>query len=340
MSNRDHELQAWLMSTIGHGDFDLEPASADASFRRYFRASYRGQTTIIMDAPPAHEDCRPFLAVTDLLRDAGLNVPRVIAQDVQLGFLLLSDLGKRQYLQELTEERASALYGDALDALIRMQVRVDPTQVPCYSDHLLRAELALFATWFLTRHLGICAQHPIHNLLEPCFDALCSACQEQPQVFVHRDYHSRNLMVQAQRNPGIIDYQDAVAGPVTYDLVSLLRDVYIRWPEHRLRGWLEQYHQMARERGVLVDCTPATLRRWFDLTGVQRHLKIAGVFARLYYRDGKPGYLSDLNLVLGYLLEVGVQYDASRALVDALQDLDVQRRLRERNAELLVNVDA
>ena len=340
MPNRYDELRAWLASTIGHPDFGLEPASTEASFRRYFRVSHGGESFIVMDAPPEHEDCGPFLAVTELLHGAGVNAPQIIARQPERGFLLLGDLGTRQYFHELNDDRADALYSDALDALFRMQTRIAPERVPPYSEQLLREELGLFPTWFLARHLGIPKQHPIHALLGPCFDALCAVCGEQPQVFVHRDFHSRNLMVQARDNPGVLDYQDAVTGPVAYDLVSLLRDVYIRWPEERVHQWVHQYREQAVAGDVLTDPGPEMFLRWFDLTGLQRHLKIVGIFARLYYRDGKPGYLPDIDLALRYVLEVGGRYDASKALAEALQDLDVRSRLRQRNAAVLDTVDA
>ena len=323
-------LAAWLRDALATSAFRLAPASEDASFRRYFRVRTGARTLIAMDAPPPMEDCRPFVSVLGLLRDAGVNAPALHAADVERGFLLLDDLGPRCYLDVVDDTSAEALYADAFDTLLDMQCRIGRGRVPPYDEGRLRAELELFPQWFLARHLGIELDGELSLALDAMFDALVRVCLEQPRVFVHRDYHSRNLMHLGDgdtgRNPGVIDFQDAVEGPVTYDLVSLLRDVYVRWPESRVAGWVDACHERAVARG-LVDVGATRFRRWFDLTGVQRHLKIAGIFARLWHRDGKPRYLDDLPLTLAYLAQVAPLYPETEAVVRVLEELDVASRM-------------
>ena len=323
-------LAAWLRDALATSAFRLEPASEDASFRRYFRVRTGAGTRIAMDAPPPMEDCRPFVSVLGLLRGAGVNAPALHAADVERGFLLLDDLGSRCYLDVIDEANADALYADAFEALLDMQCRIDPGQVPPYDEPRLHGELALFREWFLARHLGIELDGALSLALDDAFDALVEVCVEQPRVFVHRDYHSRNLMYLGDgdrgRNPGVIDFQDAVEGPVTYDLVSLLRDVYVTWPGNRVAGWVDAYHDRARARG-LVDVDGRQFRRWFDLTGVQRHLKVAGIFARLWHRDGKARYLDDLPRTLTYLARVAPLHPEADAVVRALDELDIVSRM-------------
>ena len=323
-------LAAWLRDALATSAFRLEPASEDASFRRYFRVHTGSRTRIAMDAPPPMEDCRPFVSVLGLLRGAGVNAPALHAADVECGFLLLDDLGSRCYLDVIDEANADALYADAFETLLDMQCRIGSGQLPPYDERRLRGELALFREWFLARHLGIELDGALSAALDGTFEALVRVCVEQPRVFVHRDYHSRNLMRLGDgdpgRNPGVIDFQDAVEGPVTYDLVSLLRDVYVRWPENRVAGWVDAYRDRAVARG-LVDAGGRRFRRWFDLTGVQRHLKIAGIFARLWHRDGKPRYLDDLPLALAYLAQVAPLYPETEAVVRVLEERDVVSRM-------------
>ncbi len=304
MSGREALLRDWLGAVCGLGDPELTPASSDASFRRYFRLRLRdGQTRIVMDAPPEHEDCRPFVDVNRRLAAAGVHVPQIHAQDLEQGFLLLEDLGERLYLGQLSGETAGRLYGDAIDTLLRIQ-RADAAGLPDYDRTLLAREMALFPDWLLAVHLGLDLSAGEWQMLEGVFDALIENALAQPRVLVHRDYHSRNLLVCAGGSPGVIDHQDAVFGPISYDLVSLLRDCYIAWPQERVAGWLEDYGQAAQAAGLLDAAQRARLPEWFDLMGVQRHLKAAGIFARLYHRDGKPGYLHDIPRTLSYILEV------------------------------------
>ena len=311
MPQRIDALESWLAEVLGHPDIRLTTASADASFRRYFRVHAGGQTWIAMDAPPDREDCGQFIKVARLLFSMGLNVPEILQEERQAGFLLLSDLGERLYLDVLEEGTVERLYGDAMAALAVIQA-CGPCngQIPEYDRRLLMDEMGLFRDWLLGRHLGIKPDRQTAAMLEGTFERLADNALEQPRVFVHRDYHSRNLMVTGANNPGILDFQDAVTGPVTYDLVSLLRDCYIEWPRARIEDWVLGYHELALESGILRSEQEDESRflRWFDLMGVQRHLKASGIFARLNHRDGKPGYLKDIPRTLGYILDVAERY--------------------------------
>ncbi len=319
-------LKTWLAEVLGTSDFDISPASSDASFRRYFRVSHAGETHIVMDAPPAQEDTASFVRVAGLLLAAGLSAPRILAKNAAQGFLLLSDLGDTPYLQVLTEASADRLYGDALSALLRMQ-QLDTQRladIPPYGHALLLQEMQLFRDWYLQRHRQLSLSPTQSRALAGVFERLAAAALDQPRVFVHRDYHSRNLMFMTSANPGIIDFQDAVRGPVTYDLVSLLRDCYIRWPRARVEAWALGYLRAARQAGIVgaADDAPdeETWLRWFDWMGVQRHLKAAGIFARLDLRDGKPGYLDDIPRTLGYVREVAERHAALQPLLDFLPE--------------------
>ena len=305
------QLQRWLDSLSENTYTDVKPASADASFRQYFRVtnSKDNKTYIVMDAPPEKEDCHPFLLVTDLIRGVGVNAPDVISVDLHQGFLLLDDLGNKPYLDYLDEDSADSLYTDAIDALVKMQT-IDG-MLPKYDEQFLQAEMDLFETWYLNRHLGIELDPAQKASLNDVCKLLIQSAIEQPQVFVHRDYHSRNLMNTDDNNPVVIDYQDAVIGPISYDLVSLFKDCYIEWPRERVELWLDLY--LARITPTrLID--KATLARWFDLMGVQRHLKVLGIFARLNYRDGKAQYLDDLPLTLKYVLDACDSYEELQPL--------------------------
>jgi len=315
--DRLNQLQHWLDSLSRDTYSDLRAASADASFRQYFRVNNTqdGKSYIVMDAPPEKEDCRPFIHVTDLIRSVGVNAPAIIAMDMSQGFLLLDDLGNRPYLDHLNDETADRLYTDAIDALIRMQT-ID-AMLPAYDAKLLQTEMDLFETWYLNRHLGVQLSKTQHAVLSSIFRLLIKNAEEQPQVFVHRDYHSRNLMITEENNPGVIDYQDAVVGPISYDLVSIFKDCYIEWPREKVEHWLDLY---------LARLTPThfiekdTLLRWFDLMGVQRHLKVLGIFARLNYRDGKSQYLNDLPLTLKYVIDACKRYQELQPLRQLLED--------------------
>jgi aminoglycoside/choline kinase family phosphotransferase len=280
----------------------LAPASADASFRSYWRVSGADASYVLMDAPPDKEPVAPWLDIGARLHAAGVHTPKVYASDAAAGFVLMEDLGNRTYLPELNEASADTLYADAMTALARTQA-VDTTGLPRYDRAQLVVELELMPEWFLRRHLGFTPSCEEWDVLEAAFTRLVHAAQEQPQGFVHRDYHSRNLMFVEDNNPAVIDFQGAMHGPITYDIASLLRDCYIAWPEKRVQGWLEAYRQR-----VAADTDAATFRRWFDLTGLQRHIKVLGIFCRLCYRDGKPQYLGDLPLVWHYVTDVCRRY--------------------------------
>lgn len=316
-------LERWLSRTLGTGPLRVEPASADASFRRYFRVHHAGGALIAMDAPPDREDLAPFVAVAGHLAAIGVTVPTVLAQDRAQGFLLLSDLGSTHYLAALQSGGdVERLYGDAADALLAIQVRGAPaaaTLAP-YGAELLERELQLFPDWFLGRHLGLELGAAERGMLARLSARLVGSALEQPQVFVHRDYHSRNLMVLDRASPGILDFQDAVRGAVTYDLVSLYKDCYVTWPRARVLGWVEDYRGRAIAAGLpLPDA--ATFLRWFDLMGLQRHLKVLGIFARLWYRDAKPSYLADLPTVLAYVRQTAAAYAEFGDLARLLDEL-------------------
>lgn len=311
MGERRERLQGWARQQLGWAGADLTPASADASFRRYFRIRQGGESYILMDAPPEKEDCEPFVHISRLLLELGLHVPEILARDSAQGFLLLSDLGSRLYLDELSEANVGRLYGDALGALATLQGcgPVD-SALPPYDRRLLMFEMSLFTDWLMGTHLQMTLDEAEQCRLQATFEVLVDNALEQPAVCVHRDYHSRNLMVCDRHNPGVLDYQDAVIGPVTYDLVSLLRDCYISWPRRQVEDWALGYFELAQQTGILRQGQVDEVRflRWFDLMGVQRHLKAAGIFARLNHRDGKPGYLADIPRTLGYVQQVCADY--------------------------------
>ena len=324
MSDREHLMLEWLSTVLPMTLDRVAPASSDASFRRYFRVWYDDQTRIVMDAPPDKEDCRPFVAIGQAMRGLGLNVPEIVASNFEQGLLLLSDLGSRQYLAELDASNVSVLYDDALAALARLQSAGDPSSslLPPYDMALLHREMELFRDWFLERLLGLELREDEHHVLDHAFALLANNALEQPRVWVHRDYHSRNLMVTDSFNPGILDFQDAVIGAVTYDLVSLLRDCYIAWPREQVECWVLDYWRRLRALGMPGLDDAEQFLYWFDLMGVQRHLKATGIFARLNLRDGKAGYLPDIPQTLGYVLEVAGRYPE-------LRDLDQMLRTRQ-----------
>lgn len=309
------EISEWTREALQLSACTLAPASSDASFRRYFRVWRGKESYVVMDAPPPQEDCGRFVRIAAALLAVGLNVPRVLAQDLQRGFLLLSDLGVEPYLNCLNETSADRLYGDAMAALLRLQ-RHDgsATSLPPYDEALLLREVGIFREWFVERHLGHVLSARDEQILADAFRHLVDSALEQPRVWVHRDFHSRNLMVTSRDNPGVLDFQDAVVGPITYDLVSLLRDCYIRWPSERVQSWAVRYWQQARALPVYVGVSEAQFLRWFDFMGAQRHIKAIGIFARLNHRDGKPGYLGDIPRTLGYVMEVAERHDELRPL--------------------------
>jgi aminoglycoside/choline kinase family phosphotransferase len=320
---RQQQLTKWLHTQIPGKQFTISPASSDASFRRYFRATFDDGSMIVMDAPPQHEDCRPFLHVAKLFEDAGVHVPHVYAHDLQQGFLLLSDLGNLTYLQALDRKDVGAakeLYGAATDALIKIQLASRDRELPPYDDALLLREMRLFSDWYVEKHLNITLDGTQQATVEAIFSRILDRIRTQPKVYVHRDFHSRNLML-AEPNPGIIDFQDAVYGPVTYDLVSLFKDAYIRWEEAQVLDWLIRYWERARQARLPVSQDFSEFYRDYEWMGVQRHLKVLGIFARLYHRDGKDGYLKDLPLVRSYLRDACSRYVALKPLLHVLDTL-------------------
>jgi N-acetylmuramate 1-kinase len=321
------QLQQWLatLSATPVEPASLRPASADASFRRYFRVdAAAGGTLIVMDAPPPQENVQPFIDVALLFAAAGVSVPQVLAQDVAHGFLLLSDLGATTYLQQLNPDSAHALYIDAIDALVQLQMHSQPGMLPEYDRALLQRELSLFPDWYLGKHLGLTLDDKQSAQLQQVFDALLANNLAQPQVIVHRDYHSRNLMVLADGNPGILDFQDAVYGPITYDLASLLRDAYIRWDEEMVLDWAIRYWERARRAGLPVNPDIDAFYRDFEFMGLQRHLKVLGIFARLHHRDGKDAYLNDMPLVMEYVRNTAQRYTVLKPLLRLLDALQKQ----------------
>jgi len=317
LDSRFEQLQDWLRTVAGINDYEIAPASADASFRRYFRVQYDATSRIVMDAPPEQEDCHPFIHVSSLMAGIGLHVPVVLRQDLQQGFLLLTDLGDRVYLSELNADTVESLYGDALQALLRLQAH-GAADLPPYDHGLLMNEMELFRQWYLERHLGLPLIESENATIDAAFAYLADQALQQPRVIVHRDYHSRNLMVSSP-NPGILDFQDAVIGLITYDLVSLLRDCYIAWPRSQVEDWVSQYYRQARSEGLLENVSEAQFLNWFDLMGIQRHLKASGIFARLNYRDGKSGYLGDIPRTLGYVIDVGKDYPELRPFIELIE---------------------
>jgi aminoglycoside/choline kinase family phosphotransferase len=322
----DHRLAAlndWISGIDKVAGSESTPASSDASFRRYFRLQNRHESFIAMDAPPADEDCVPFIRVAGYLEAMQLTAPRIIEADLENGFLLISDLGSDQYLNSLESnpERADTLYSDAIEAILLMQRRGAAYQasLPPYDETLLRFELSLFRDWLCGTHVNLTFSDEDEQRWQACCDALVDNAMGQPQVFVHRDYHSRNLMVMEQGNPGILDFQDAVEGPFTYDLVSLLKDCYVRWPADQVLLWaLTYYEKLSETTRELVD--EQQFIRYFELTGVHRQLKAAGIFCRLNHRDGKYAYLNDVPRTLNYIVELGSRYDELSFLVPLIRD--------------------
>ncbi len=306
----------WARAVLTAPDIALLPASSDASFRSYWRTVGAQPERIVMDAPPEREDLGPWLEVGRRLRGAGLNAPQVLAQNLDDGFLLLSDLGNRLLLPALDELSVNPHYQAAMQSLLRMQCAIDSSDLPAYDERRLVSEMELLPTWFLQRHLGIDIACEQWDVIEVAFRSLVISAQAQPPVFVHRDFHSRNLML-TDVGLGIIDFQDAVRGPITYDLVSLLRDCYVEWPRAQVEAWVEQYRQQAVAAG-LTAADAARFLRWFDLMGLQRHIKVLGIFCRLWYRDGKAGYLADLPRVWRYTRDVGRRYPDIAPLIELI----------------------
>lgn len=324
MDERLNTLSRWVERILG-SPVTMAPASADASFRRYFRVFCPyGSTFVAMDAPPEHESVAIFARVAARFREIGLNVPEVYDLDETDGFALLSDLGSRTYLSTVTGHNAGGLYQDALDALYRLQTggmgKLDAFEA--YDFAKLMQEMALFREWFVPYRTSYALTADDQDTIDHTFHILAHGALEQPRTWVHRDFHSRNLMVTGTNNPGVLDFQDAVSGPITYDLVSLLRDCYIVWPQERVDRWLTCYFERIRPALPEADLTRDQFVRWFDWMGVQRHIKVLGIFSRLFHRDGKDAYLRDLPVVYAYVHDVCGRYPELypfRDLLDAMR---------------------
>lgn len=317
-------IRAWLAKLFPGRSCSIVPASADASFRRYFRITFEdGSTRIVMDAPPEQEDCRPFVKVAGLMRRAGMNVPLIHAEDIAQGLLLLGDLGSASYIDALASGDADTLFNDALDALIKWQLASRPDTLPSYDETLLRRELSLFPDWYVARHLGTALDTAQQSSLESVQVTLLRNLLAQPRVFVHRDYMPRNLMV-CEDNPGVLDFQDAVYGPISYDVISLFRDAFISWEEERVIDWTVRYWEKARRTGLPVEDDFGDFYRNLEWMGLQRHLKVLGIFARLDVRDGKPKYIADAPRFLAYVRQVVTRYAELKPLAHLFDALENQ----------------
>lgn len=341
--SRFKQLSTWVSQYYPQAS--IEVASADASFRRYFRVytnansdtntadNYQqpANSLIAMDAPPDKEDCAPFIDVTQRLLSAGVHAPQIYQQDLAQGFLLLEDLGGQDYLDHLTQDSADLMYIEAMQALVKIQ-QADTQGLPEYDADFLLQEMLYMPEWFLRTHLNIQPTPVQTQSIQQCFEHIVGKVLEQPQVFVHRDYHSRNLMLTDINNPGVIDYQDAMLGPITYDLVSLLRDCYIQWPNEQVEAWVLQFKKMLEREQLeneqqLPIIEPQTFIEWFDVMGLQRHIKVLGIFARLNHRDGKPNYLNDLPLTLHYTLQIAQKYPETQVLCDLFTQWEIPQRI-------------
>lgn len=298
----------------------LTAASSDASFRRYFRWEGGEHTFIVMDAPPPQENCKPFVDIAHLLEKSGINVPKIYAEDLKQGFLLLNDLGRKTYLDVIDEHNADALFADAFDALLAYQQLPMDAPLPSYDVALLRRELELFPEWYVRKHLGIAMDEQQLARWQRVSDLLIESALAQPKVLVHRDYMPRNLMF-SEPNPGVLDFQDAVYGPVTYDVTCLFKDAFLSWPEARVHGWLKTYWEKARGLDIPVQDDFEQFMRASDLMGVQRHLKVIGIFARICHRDGKPRYLADVPRFFAYIEAVLARRPELGELAELLSSL-------------------
>ena len=321
---RLQQLTNWIKETWPEAT--LSVASADASFRRYFRIHLEDKTMIAMDAPPEKEDSSPFIDITQRLLKADVHAPEIIKHSVEQGFMVLSDLGSTPYLDRLNKETSDDLYADAITELIKIQ-QAESQGLPLYTKALLQQEMQLMPDWFLGTHLQLNLDKSQQKIISDTSVDLTHAVLAQPQIFVHRDYHSRNLMLMKNNNPAVIDYQDAVLGAITYDLVSLLRDCYIAWPNDKVEQWALAYRDQAVVAGVIESVDDQTFMRWFDLMGLQRHIKVLGIFSRLYHRDGKENYLNDLPQTLDYVMQVGKKHPETQALIQLFKELDISKKV-------------
>ena len=314
---RQRARLGWTQRVLGDQGVELVRASVDAGFRSYWRTTGSCDTRIVMDSPPDKEDVRPWLAIRALLESGGVRVPQVLAQDIDAGFLLLEDLGAETYLHVIEAGNADTLFDDAVTQLLRLQAIAPPSNLPAYDEALLARELRLFDEWFIGRYLGITLDCAATDTLDLVYRRLIDAALAQPRVLVHRDFMPRNLMPAAD-GPAVLDFQDAVVGPIAYDALSLFKDAFLSWPEDRVDGWLERYHARALAAGLPVPSL-ARFRRDADWIGVQRHLKVIGIFARLCHRDGKPKYLQDVPRFFAYLDAVLPKYEELSPLRDLVE---------------------
>jgi len=309
-------IKTWVKSELKLTSFTIEVASADASFRRYFRLYSGDKTWVIMDAPPQKEDCQPFIKIAKLIEGAGVQAPHIYSFNELQGFMQLSDLGSTAYLDKLNDESVDALYFEAIQSIVKMQtIRAD---LPSYDEKLLQSEMSLFSEWFLAKHLNLKLDASQKNVIHDTFSILTNSALQQTSVFVHRDYHSRNLMITAENNPGVIDFQDAVNGPPSYDLVSLIKDCYIAWPREKQLSWVDQYLKLS---AIKID--RQQFIKQLDFMGMQRHLKAIGIFARLNYRDGKPAYINDIPRTLAYVVDVCKRYSELKNFSLLLSTLNI-----------------
>jgi len=315
---------------LGSDSFSCEPASSDASFRRYFRVLVGAKSYVVMDAPPDKEDSSSFVAIAQLLINEKVNVPEIFHLSIEQGFMVLSDFGSTSYLDVLSNKTAGKYYNDAVQTLHQMhQITSEELAIPNYDADLLHKEMDLFEEWFLGQLLGLQLSPEDKSVLVQLKNVLTQSAIEQPQVFVHRDYHSRNLMLTEANNPGVIDFQDAVLGPITYDLVSLYRDCYIDWSDEKIYRWLDEFLQQRKERGCVDTFDTSQFYQWFDWMGIQRHMKAIGIFSRLLLRDGKSGYLNDIPRTLGYVVSVCGRYDELKPMVKILASHQVEKKLKQ-----------
>ena len=334
MDKRLASLSNWLSDDLKLSIITFEPASADASFRRYFRVTIDQATSnqqlklpttfIVMDSPPEHEDNALFIACTKVLTACNLNVPIIYEKNLKLGFLIISDLGTDVFQQALTASSANNLYSDAMNALLNMQSKAKTLSIPNYSSEKLSTEIQLFDDWYIQHYHQSELSIDEHKSLKQVSKLLIDSALEQPQVLVHRDFHCRNLLVTEKNNPGIIDYQDMVVGPITYDLVSLFKDCYIEWPHSQVEQWITDFQEQSIKLGIHQIQNQSQWLQWFDWMGVQRHLKVLGIFSRLYFRDGKNQYLQDMPLTYHYLIQTCEKYSKLQPLAIILKKYPIK----------------
>tara|TARA_Y100001935_G_C17304006_1_gene511085 strand:+ start:1891 stop:2877 length:987 start_codon:yes stop_codon:yes gene_type:complete len=315
MPKRQAQLQDWLKKILPSKRFSLNQISGDASFRRYFRLIFEDKSTVIaVDAPPEKENCEVFLDITERLNSINVRVPKILQYNLNDGFMIIEDFGDDLYLQHLNETTADSLYEDAINEIIKIQYYGNTENLPSFGSKIATEEIGLFINWFLKKHLKLIFEKDDEIFFKKCAEDLNSNIEAQPKFFMHRDFHSRNLFISQKRGPGIIDYQDAAIGPISYDLVSLLRDCYISWPEEKVQFWINDYKNKAKEAKLLNSHEFDVFDEWFDLMGIQRHLKAIGIFSRLYYRDGKGDYLKDIPRVLEYVLNISNKWEKLKGL--------------------------